>query len=225
MHDFAKDAAAKAAANLLENGMIVGLGSGSTATLFIKHLIERCKNGLKISAVATSQKSYDQALAGNIKMLDIDTLTSIDIVVDGADEIDGQKRMIKGGGGALLREKIIASMSKEMVVVIDESKRVKNLGKFPLPVEILPFAYHATLYKLSQLGFHGALRKKNGNDLYVTDNGNYIYDISFTNGCQDPEKENAKLLNVAGVLETGFFFHLAGRVITGFNDGHVEIQP
>lgn len=224
MSDTAKKAAANAAIDFIKNDMIVGLGTGSTTTFFIQKLIERCKNGLHISAVATSQRSQDQALEGGIRMLNINDLTSIDIAVDGADEIDPKKRMIKGGGGALLREKIVANMSREMVVIIDESKRVKTLGQFPLPVEIVPFAYKATQYKLEKLGYFGTLRKNTANQIYITDNGNYIFDINFDLPCNTPEHENDRIRSVPGVVETGFFFNLAGRVVTGFNDGHVEIQ-
>lgn len=224
MHDIAKESAAKAAVNFIQNGMVVGLGTGTTAFFFIKHLIERCKQGLTVQAVATSKRSYEQATAGKIPMLDIEKLTSIDITVDGADEIDEKKRMIKGGGGALLREKIVASMSKEMIVIIDKNKRVKCLGKFPLPVEILPFAHRSTLNKIEQLGYQGNLREDSQGKIYVTDNGNYIYDIAFEHLCDNPERDDERLRSIPGVLETGFFFHLAGRVITGFDDGHVEIQ-
>lgn len=224
MSDIAKKSAANAAARLIKNHMIVGLGTGSTAAFFINALIDRCKQGLKINAIATSTRSYELAKAGGIQMLNIEELTTIDIVVDGADEIDEAKRMIKGGGGALLREKIVASMSQEMVVVIDASKRVKQLGHFPLPVEIVPFAHLATIHHLEKLGYQGKLRSLSTGELYVTDNGNYIFDIKFEHPILDPEADNRRIRNIPGVVETGFFFQLAGRVITGFEDGHVEIQ-
>ena len=224
-----KDNAGKAAAELVKTGMKVGLGTGSTAAYFITHLIERCQQGLKIQAVATSQQSWDQAAAGGIPMLDINLdinkVTTLDLTVDGADEIDAQKRMIKGGGGALLREKIIASISKEMIVIIDESKEVKHLGKCALPVEIIPFAHHATIAQLKKLGYKGKLRKTTKNQPFITDNNNYIYDIELHHPCSNPEDDDHKIRNVPGVVTTGFFFNLAGRVIVGFDDGHIEIRP
>jgi len=224
--DHAKEAVGKAAAALIQNGMLVGLGTGSTAHYFIQHLIERTRNSdLKINAVATSERSTHQAREGGIPLVDINTITHLDITVDGADEIDHQKRMIKGGGGALLREKIIASISHEMVVIIDEEKLVDRLGHFPLPIEIVPFAHQLTLSRIKNLGYQGNFRKTSSNELYLTDNGNYIIDIHFPNCCQSPEKDQDTLSSIPGVVETGFFFHLAGRVLIGKADGTVLLLP
>lgn len=222
--DAAKIAAGKAAADLIADGMVVGLGTGSTAMRFIESLIERCHQGLKIIAVATSIKSLEQAKAGGIPIADINSITSIAITVDGADEIDPTKRMIKGGGGALLREKIIANMSKEMVVVVDENKLVKRLGACPLPVEVVPFAITATIDKINQLGYNGTMRCRSDATPYITDNGNYIYDIHFRELRLHPEEDHNKIRSIPGVVDTGFFFHLAGRVIVGHADGKVEIR-
>lgn len=219
-----KAAAGKAAAELIQDGMLVGLGTGSTAFHFIDHLIARCQQGLRIQAIATSNRSLEQAKAGNIPILDHNAITSLDVTVDGADEIDPQKRMTKGGGGALLREKIIASMSREMIVVIDESKLVQQLGAFPLPVEIVPFAFKATIDKINRLGYEGTLRSQTSSAPYITDNGNFIYDIHFRELRTNPEEDSEKLRSIPGVVETGFFFHLAGRVIIGRNNGQVEIR-
>lgn len=219
----AKQAAGYAAVNFIQNGMIVGLGTGSTAYYFTLKLSDRCREGLKIFAVPTSEKTLKLAKENNIPLIDINTITRIDITVDGADEIDSQKRMIKGGGGALLREKIIAEMSETMVVVVDEYKLVKHLGKFPLPVEIVPFAYRFTISKIEELGYAGAIRLDEKGEKYITDNGNYIFDIHFTS-LSSPEIENNKILNITGVVETGFFFNLAKKVIIGFEDGRVEIR-
>lgn len=215
----AKDIAAKAASDLIQEGMIVGLGTGSTAALFIDHLIERCKTGLHIRAVATSQHSFDQASKGGIPMADVNQLVKVDMTVDGADEVDGQKRLIKGGGGALLREKIVASMSDEMVVIVDEHKLVEKLGQHALPVEIVPFAHISTVHKLELLGYKGAERRKADGDLFVTENGNYVVDIDLKSVRQTPELIDKEIRSVPGVVETGFFFNLAGRVIVGYNDG------
>lgn len=220
--DEAKAAAGFKAAELVAESTQIGLGTGSTAYYFLKRLGERCKQGLKVTGYATSHKSEAVAREFGIPLGDVNQIKYLDLAVDGADEIDPEKRMIKGGGGALLREKMIASMSREMIVVVDENKLVKHLGMFPLPVEIVPFAYSSTLYKLQSIGFGGVLRKING-DPYITDNGNYIYDIKLTYPCLDPEKLHDSIRSIPGVVETGFFFKLAGRVIVGRRGGVVDI--
>ncbi len=211
------------AAELIQPGMRVGLGTGSTAHYFIEALIKRCKEGLKIEAVATSKASEELAIQGGIPLLDIEAVSHLDITVDGADEIDEEKRMIKGAGGALLKEKILASMSHEMVVIIDESKLVKQLGKRPLPVEISPFGKRATENHLIKLGFSGSWRKNSQGSLYTTDSRNYIFDVIFKE-LKDPELIHEKIKRIPGVIETGFFFHLAGRVVVGFQDGQIIIR-
>jgi ribose 5-phosphate isomerase A len=218
------NAAGRAALQFIKDGMLVGLGTGSTASCFIQHLIERCREGLKITAVATSKRSMDQAIKGGIPFVNINEITTIDVTVDGADEIDPQKRMIKGGGGALLREKIMATNSREMIVIVEENKCVNKLGKFPLPIEIVPFAYNATLHQLEKKGYVGKLRTTKTNELYLTDNGNYIFDIHFAQLLENPEEHERIIRAVPGVVETGFFFHLAGHVIVGYGNDHVEIR-
>ncbi len=220
----AKRAAGKAAAELIQDDMLVGLGTGSTAAFFIEALAERCREGLKISAVATSQQSTHQAQLLGIPLEDPDTLISIDIIVDGADEIDHHKNMIKGGGGALLREKLLAQASKEMIVIIDETKLVNHLGTHPLPVEIARFLYRSTLHRLEAKGYQGVLRLKRDNEPYLTDNGNYIVDIQYLTPMIDPMKEEANLKSLTGVIETGIFFNLAGRVVIGYEDGCVKVR-
>lgn len=222
--EIAKKAAAKAAAALIQDGMIVGLGTGSTAQFFIESLIERCRDEkLKIAAVTTSKRSYSQAKTGGIPLYDVNEIIKVDITVDGADEIDSKKRMIKGGGGALLREKIVANMSNEMIVIVDPDKLVTHLGKFPLPIEIATFGYMATLHHMQELGFNGLLRLDSQGGLYLTDNGNYIVDVALKYPCVDPEAQNTLLQSIPGVLETGFFLGFAGRVLVGHPDGHVDV--
>lgn len=221
--EIAKEKAGRFAADFVQEDMLVGLGTGSTAAYFIARLSERCRQGLKIHAVATSTRSMQQALACGIPMVDIGAITTLDLTVDGADEVDSHKRMIKGGGGALLREKIVASMSRELVVIVDESKVVTRLGECPLPVEIIPFGYRATLYKLEQLGYTGTLRTSE-RQLFLTDNSNLIYDVRFPQGCRDPERDHERIRSIPGVIDTGFFFNMAGRVVVGFKDGRVEVH-
>lgn len=212
----AKRAAAIKAAELIEDGMCLGLGSGSTVYFFMQELIKRCNEGLNITAACSSLATRQMAEEGGIKL--IDEFVTLDLTIDGADEIDPKKRMIKGGGGALLREKIIASSSAEMVVIVDKSKCVEKLGQGKLPLEIAPFGARATAEKIP---FEGAFRMQD-ETLYITDNGNYIYDVYFSG---DPEDVEIQLRSIPGVLETGFFFSLAGRVIIGQSDETVEVWP
>jgi len=220
-----KKAVGYKAAEFITDGMTVGLGTGSTVFYFIEKLIEKVNKGLKIRAVSSSNRSLEQASKGGIPICDINTLSHIDITVDGADEIDSLKKMIKGGGGALLREKILASMSKEMIVVIDESKLAHKLGSKKLPVEVIPFANQVTLHKIQRIQTKSELRKNADGSLYTTDNGNCIVDVHLDKLLDQPENLDLLLKKIPGVVETGFFFNLAGRVIVGFNDGQVVVKP
>lgn len=213
------------AAELIENGMRIGLGTGSTVFFFLERLIQRCQEGLKIQAIASSEKTLQLARKGNIPLLEIEQVTTLDLTVDGADEIDSQKRMIKGGGGAHVREKIIANMSHEMIVIIDESKLVPALGKCKLPVEIIPYARSATFLHICKAGYRGEYRRESDGTLFITDNDNLIIDIHFDQSRTDPEQDHETLIHIPGVVDTGFFFNLAGRVIVGFADGQVIVKP
>lgn len=206
----------KHAASLVKDGMLVGLGTGSTAVFFIESLCERCRNGLKIKAVSSSKRSAELAKAGGIDVIEMDTVTSIDLTIDGADEVDKNNRLIKGGGGALTREKIVASTSKKVVIIVDESKLVDVLGKFGVPLEILPFGYKATETKIQKLGYEGTIRKTHDGSFYRTDNGNYIYDIHTPKQFSQPEEDHNALIQIPGLVETGFFFNLPIEVIVGY---------
>lgn len=223
--DAIKNNVGQAAAALVEPGMVVGLGTGSTAAYFVKHLIERCRKGLKVHAIASSQAIAAQAAQGGIPLLDPHQVSSLDLTVDGADEIDTLKQMIKGAGGALVREKILAGMSREMIVIVDESKLVSQLGKAKLPVEVIPFGHLATQCHIQKLGWKATLRTDREKKPFVTDNGNYLYDIHFDHPRSHPEKDHETLISLPGVVDTGFFFHLAGRVIIGFFDGQIVVRP
>jgi ribose 5-phosphate isomerase A len=220
----AKKAAGQAAANLIQDGMLVGLGTGSTASFMIEALGQRCREGLNIRAVATSQQSMQQAKQLGIPLEDDQHISSLDITIDGADEIDHHKNMIKGGGGALLREKLLAQSSHEMIVIVDENKLVDYLGAFPVPAEIASFAYQTTLCRLENQGYQFVLRLNRDGTIYLTDNGNYIVDIQFDKPILNPQAENERLRLITGVLETGFFFNVAKRVIVGYVDGFIKIQ-
>lgn len=222
--DAIKKAVGYKAAEFVKDGMRVGLGTGSTTRYFIERLIERCREGLNIETIASSNASLALAQEGGIPLCAIDQISSLDLTVDGADEIDPQKRMIKGGGGAHVREKIIASMSRELIIVVDESKLVPALGKAKLPIEILPFAHHATCHHIQKLGFPVEIRQRKEGAPFLSDNGNLILDLHLSYPCNEPEKLNELLLHIPGVVDTGFFFHLAGRVVVGFADGQVVIR-
>lgn len=218
-----KKAAAKVAAQLVKSGMQLGLGTGSTSSYFITELGKRCRlEGLEIKAIATSLASQNQAKQEGISLINPDEITFLDLTIDGADEIDSQKRMIKGGGGALLREKIVATMSKEMIVIIDSSKEVDFLGKFPLALEIVPFGYLATFHHLKEKGYQPAVRKNQQGEKIISDNGNYLIDILLSYPCKDPEQEEISLKKIPGIVETGLFLHMAGRVIVGHPDGKTK---
>ena len=220
----AKIAAGRLAADWIETGMIVGLGSGSTAECFIESLCERCRRGLRIRAVSSSRASAEKAKKGGLEVEDLNSVPRIDLTVDGADEIDPQKRMIKGGGGAHVREKILAAASNEMVVIVDESKLVDSLGRAKLPVEVLFFGSPTTRLRIETLGYKGKWRLNSDGTLFLTENGNLLFDITFESPLSHPEKDHEKLIHIPGVVDTGFFFHLAGRVIVGYNDGRTEVR-
>jgi len=219
----AKRAAGFKAAELIQNGQVVGLGTGSTAAYFIEGLIERIEQGLEITAVSSSRSSAELARRGGIKVYDINEVSHIDITVDGADEIDPQKRMIKGGGGAHVREKILASASGELIVIVDETKVVSALGHTKLPVEILFYGSPATRQKLEKLGYTGQWRVNPDKSLFITENGNLIFDIAFKSLPTSPEQDHEKIIHVPGVVDTGFFFGYAGRVIVGYSDGSTKL--
>lgn len=222
--ELAKQAAAKAAINYIKPGMKIGLGTGSTATFFIQLLGEKVAHGLDIAVLPSSKKSEELARSYSIPLLDPLTTIQLDLTVDGADEVDSQKRMIKGGGGALLREKIVANISKEMVVIVDESKLVTSFNKFPLPVEITSFAKDGIIHCINLNGLKGTLRLKADKTPYLTDNNNFIYDIDLKNIEADWNEVNLNLLQIPGVVETGFFIDYANKIIIGKNDGSIEIR-
>lgn len=223
--DIWKQKAALAAANLVTDGMVIGLGTGTTANYLIEALGERIKQGLHIvGAVASSQASTELAASVHIPITTLDVYPELDIYIDGADEIDPNLCLIKGAGGALLREKIVASAAKSFVVIADPTKKVEQLGHlFPLPVEVLPLAIHPISLRLTKLGAFVKLRERDGKT-FVTDNHNMILDCTFPQGISDPVELDARIHSIVGVIETGLFIHLAKKVIIGGPEG-VEIYP
>lgn len=221
----AKKAAGDFAAKYVKNGMKVGLGTGSTAYFLIEALGLRCRQeGLKISAVATSLGSEKLARSLGISILESDSVETLDLTIDGADQVDAQMNLIKGRGGALLREKILAQSSKEMIVIADETKVVNQLGNTLVPVEIAPFAYKTTLTRLKLKGYSGKMRLNSEGNFYLTDNNHYIVDLEFKGIITNPKATHEDLQLIAGVLETGLFFNVADQIVIGFNDGKVEIR-
>ncbi|WP_316831209.1 ribose-5-phosphate isomerase RpiA [Pedobacter aquatilis] len=209
--DLEKLAAARAAVQLVKDNDVVGLGTGTTATYAIQELAERINQGLKITAAASSVKTEALASSYGIQILKLETLGSIDISIDGADEFTSSLNLIKGGGGALFREKIVASLSKNRIIVTDSSKKVDQLGAFTVPVEVIPLALQYVLNQLEKLNGKGSLRKHNGEN-FITDNGNYIVDTDF-GLINDPETLAIALNQIDGVLAHGLFINLTSKVI------------
>ncbi|SRR6266487_2653768 len=215
-----KRLAGETAVTLIEDGMVIGLGSGTTATQMIYALGRRIQEGLRITgAVATSHASEDLARKLGIPLTNLDTHPVLDLDIDGADEIDGQLRLIKGGGGALLREKIVASSSQRFIVIGDATKRVAQLGQnTPLPVEAVPFAATPVIKRLEALGATVQLRRS-GDSLFFTENCNIILDCFYADGIADPTELDARIHSIVGVVETGLFLHMAERAIIGGPEG------
>src|SRR5580698_4662172 len=218
-----KEIAGRAAAELVRDGEVVGLGTGSTAYFAVVALGERVKAGLKIIGIPTSVQTGDLAQKVGIRLTTLDEHPEIDITIDGADEVDPELRLIKGGGGALTREKVIASASKKMVVVADSSKVVATLGKFPLPVEVIAFARTVVERKIASLGGSPKLRLKPDGTPFLTDNGNQILDCSFGR-INDPAALAQALSNAPGIVEHGLFIGLAKMALVGRRDGVEEMR-
>ncbi|MBO0684298.1 MAG: ribose-5-phosphate isomerase RpiA [Candidatus Dormibacteraeota bacterium] len=209
-----KVAAAERAAELVESGMLVGLGSGSTAAAFIKALGRRVAAGLRVQGLAPSLGSAKLASACGIPQV-TEPDRPLDLAVDGADEIDPRLNLVKGGGGALFREKLVALSARRFIIVADESKLVDRLGRGPVPVEVLPFLWRQTAARLRGVGATVTLREDAGRP-FVTDNGNHILLLGFDGGVADPAAIGAELKRVHGVLEHGLFCGMAcGAIVAG----------
>src|SRR5438309_12021094 len=218
-----KKAAARASLAFVRDGDIVGLGSGSTAEYAVRFLGERVQGGLKIRGIPTSQRTKELAESLGIPLTTLQEFPDIDVTVDGADEIDPELQLIKGGRGALLREKIVTSASKRMVVIADSSKRVQVLGKFPLPVEVIAMAEPLLLKKIAALGASVKLRQYAYGNPFVTDEGHHILDCSFGE-IADPPALARELKTMPGVVEHGLFIDLATVALLGVWDGLVELR-
>lgn len=222
-NDQEKEAAARASLRFVKDGQIVGLGSGSTATYFIKLLGEQVKNGLRIRGIPTSVRSKELADSLGIPLTSFEECQEIAVTVDGADEVDPQLRLIKGGGGAMLREKIVASATKLLVIVADVSKQVPVLGKFPLPVEVIKFAQALVAKRISALGASVELRKNADGKAYLTDENNHVLDCRFGE-IRDPERLARELSEMPGVVEHGLFIGMASVVLFARGSEIVEMR-
>ena len=222
----AKEAAGRAAAELVRDGMIVGLGTGSTVRFALERLAERVRNErLALRGVPTSLDTERKARALGIPLVGLDEVEAIDLTLDGADEIDGRFDMLKGGGGALLREKVVAALSKREVIVVDRSKVVERLGvRFALPVEVVPFARAAVARRIAAMGAAWTLRMRDGQEVALTDNGNEILDCRFAGGIADAAALERALDAIPGVVESGLFISLAHVLVIGADDGRVETR-
>ncbi|EFU5040318.1 ribose-5-phosphate isomerase RpiA [Listeria monocytogenes] len=217
-----KKIAGEKACEWIEDGMVVGLGTGSTVYYTIEKLGQMVNNGLHITGVATSNETTKQAEKLGIPLKSLNDVTEIDVTIDGADEIDTNFQGIKGGGGALLREKMVASASLKNIWVVSEEKLVRSLGKFPLPLEVIPFGWKQIERTLAKEQIQTNLRKQSNGEVYVTNNGNYILDIvnqSFT----DAEMWQEKLAQIPGVVEHGLFLDYVDVIICGKANGETEI--
>lgn len=208
------------AADHIQQGMTVGLGTGTTVYWLIRELGKRVARGLQFKAIPTSLQTQELAIAQNITLADLTTLSRPEITLDGADEIAPDLSLIKGGGGALLQEKIVAAASRQLIIIADESKLVKNLGNFPLPIEVIPFGWQLTRQHILELDCKEVvLRQKNGNAV-VTDHGHFILDCHFEK-IFGPEQLNQSLHTIPGVVETGLFIKMADAAIIGYADGKI----
>ena len=230
LSDRSKYACALRASALVENGMKVGLGTGSTAYWLVYHLAERVRSeGLEFVGVPTSNKTREQAQAEGLKLISMDDAGRLDITIDGADEFDQSMNLIKGGGGAHLQEKIVAFGSDRMVVIADETKKVNKLGKFPLPVEVLKFGSASSQKQIEELliaqnykDFTVQMRMEK-NKPFITDEGNYIFDLNLGE-IQDPRKLCVDLNIIPGVVENGLFIDVCKAVVIGYSDGTATIS-
>jgi ribose 5-phosphate isomerase A len=222
-HDQEKQLAGEAALRYVADGQVVGLGTGSTAVFAIRGLGDRVRAGLKLRGIPTSVRSRDLATELGIPLTTFDEVQEIDVTIDGADEFDPQLNLIKGGGGALLREKIVASASKKVIIVTDASKQVQVLGRFPLPVEVIKFAQALVAREITALGAKVELRKDASGQAYLTDEGNHILDCSFGK-IPDPHALARQLSDMPGIVEHGLFIGMASVVMMAKGTEVIEIK-
>ncbi|MCH2420371.1 MAG: ribose 5-phosphate isomerase A [Candidatus Poseidoniia archaeon] len=213
--EFAKKNAAKEAVKFVEHGMTVGLGTGSTASIVVDLLGNKLSENFQITGMPTSIETKKQAEKWGMDLIGIEDRDSIDIAIDGADEVSPSLDLIKGLGGALLREKKVERKAKELIIIVDETKIVERLGVGPLPVEVGTENHGLVAREIEKQGCQAKLRIEESGDVFVTDNKNYIYHCHFPEGIKNPEEMDARLLNIDGVKDTGLFVNMATKVIIG----------
>jgi ribose 5-phosphate isomerase A len=221
--DQEKEAAARASLAFVKDGMVVGLGTGSTAAYFIKLLAEQVKQGMHVRGIPTSIHSEQLAKSLGIPVITLDDCQEIAVTVDGADEVDPQLRLIKGGGGAMLREKIVASATKQQIIVADASKQVQRLGKFPVPVEVIRFAEALVKKKITELGAQVSVRVGSDGKPFVTDEDHHILDCRFGE-IPDADALARKLSDMPGIVEHGLFIGMASVVLFARGNEIVELR-
>ena len=209
------------AANFIKQGMLIGLGTGSTVYYLLKELARRKQQGLEFTAVCTSLQTQNILKDEGINYVSLDDVERLQLAIDGADEVDVNGNLIKGGGGALLQEKIVEAASNEFIIIVDEKKDVPTLGAFPLPVEVITFGWKQVQQKIeAKYNIPVKLREKEGT-LFITDHRHYILDCYF-NSIPDPSQLNTALHLIPGVVETGLFVGMATKIITGYTNGNIE---
>jgi ribose 5-phosphate isomerase A len=223
-NDAEKEVAARASLKYVRDGQVVGLGTGSTATIAIRLLGELVRGGLKIRGIPTSIASRDLAMQLGIPLTTFDEVQQIDVTIDGADEFDPALNLIKGGGGAMLREKVVASATKQQVIVTDSSKQVQVLGKFPLPVEVIRFAEPLVVKEIADLGARVVQRKDSAGKPYLTDEGHHILDCHFSE-IPDPPALARRLSDMPGIVEHGLFVGMASVVLMAKAGEVEEFRP
>ncbi|MDF0726343.1 ribose-5-phosphate isomerase RpiA [Cytobacillus sp. S13-E01] len=205
------------AADYIKDGMTIGLGSGSTVYWTLKKLGQFVENGMSLSGIPSSKRTEGWAKEFGIPLIDFTDVDYLDIAIDGADEVDSNLNLSKGGGGSLLREKLVDVYANKLIIVVDQSKMVTQLGKFPLPVEVVPFGWEVTAKRIESLGSVPKLRM-NENEFFITNNGNYILDCQFDT-IENPAELHNQLKLLLGVVETGLFVDMTDIVIVGEDDG------
>lgn len=220
--DQIKQLVADSAAELIKPGMVLGIGSGSTLSWFISAIAKKMRNGLACTAVPTSSQTRELASREGIQLTELNDVSSIDLTIDGADEIDDQLQLIKGGGGFLLQEKMVAAASTQLIIIADHTKLKSRLGSFPLPVEVVPYGWKQVAQRMqSSYGIKTSLRMKDGK-IFQTDHGHHILDCTFEN-IADPAFLNTSLHLIPGVVETGLFINMCCKALIGYPDGKVEV--
>jgi ribose 5-phosphate isomerase A len=223
--NLAKRAVARAAADLVPNGATIGLGSGSTFLFVLERLGERIRTeGITVRGVPSSKATADAAEQAGVTVTSLDDVDRLDLAIDGADEVDPHKNLVKGGGGAHVRERIVAAAAKELIVIVDDRKLVDVLGKgFPLPVEVLPFGWRQTARLVEATGCKAVRRERDGQP-FVSDNGNFVLDCKYAS-IDDPAWLDHHLGGLTGVVDHGLFVGLAGRVLVADAQGKVRVLP